>query len=227
MKNVALFLCFLVCACKGITYWDVNPNVQPNTNLLPALEPVVDINNLETTYSAGGVYSVANNFGSIYAQNPRWANWAQTTTMNTTAYKDARVSDVINIFEKEVKENISSPYGTRKGYISLKLGYRGTGSALQYYIPSILSLGTLNLLGFPFDQSSQSLEVQVEIWNNKREMVKRYVETVYDDQYVAMYWGYNEQDVWRKLAADNIKHALENIRFRINGDASEIKKMLK
>jgi hypothetical protein len=42
-----------------------------------------------------------------------------------------------------------------------------------------------------------------------------------------MYWGYNEITINRKVAADNIKQALENIRRRINTEAEEIKKSLK
>lgn len=90
-----------------------------------------------------------------------------------------------------------------------------------------MSLFTINLLGFPYDKLSQSLEVEVEIHNNNKELVKRYVENVMDIQYVAMYWGYSENSVWRKVAADNIKQALQKIRDRINRDAAEIKKKLK
>lgn len=216
----------ILSACKSITYNDVNPDIKPNDNLLPALITVVDMNNLEAVYSSGGYHGVANNFGTGYGANP-WAGWAQTTVVNGSSYKDARVNDVINIFEKEVKENISSPYGEKKGYATLKLGYRGKDTSALYILPSALSLFTINLLGFPVNEITQSLEVQVEIWNNKKELIKKYTENVENSDFIAMYWGYNEIDIWRKVAADNIKQALKKIRYQIAQDATTLRSKLK
>ncbi len=226
MKKIILIILVLTCSCKSITYQDVNPTIQPNNNRLPALESVVDINNLESTYSVGSYYGIANNFGTGYGNN-NWTGWVQTTTINGTQYKDTRVNDVINIFNKEVKENISNPYGEKKGYITLKLGYRDNESSILYLLPSMLTFCTINILGFPADKRSQSLEVEVEIWNSKKELIKRYVENVYNYNYIAMYWGYDENTIDRKIAADNIKQALEKIRLKINNDAKEIQKKLK
>ena len=226
MKKFLLISFIMLTACKSISYNDVNPEIKPNSNLLPALITVVDMNNLESVYSSGGYQGIANNYGTGYGANP-WAGWAQTTVVNGTSYKDARVNDVINIFEKEVKENISSPYGEKKGYVALKLGYRGKDTSIFYILPSMLSLFTINILGFPANEITQSLEVQVEIWNNKKELIAKYTENVVNSDFIAMYWGYNETNIWRKVAADNIKQALEKIRYKINEDALTIKKKLK
>ena len=226
MKKIFLLCTVALCACKSIEYQDVNPPIKPNDNLLPALESVVDVSNIESVYTSGSYAGMANNFGTAYAPSNNWGNWMQTTTLNATMYKDVRVNDVINVFNKEVKENITSPYGAKKGYITLKLGYRGVDRSWWYTLPSLLTLGTINLLGFPGDKISQSLEVEVEIWNNKKELVKRYTENVYNYDYVAMYWGYSDLSIRRKVAADNIKQALENIRLKINNDAPQIKKQL-
>lgn len=226
MKKITLLLCIFICSCKSITYQDVNPTLFPNSNLLPALEILVDINNLEATYTSGSYVGTANNFGSGYGLN-NYGGYVSTTTMSGTHYKDVRVNDIINIFNKEVKENITSLYGEKKGYISLKLGYKGFEENTLLGLASIFSLGTVNFLGVPISKLSQSLEVEVEIWNNKREVVKRYVENVVDSEYVAMYWGYNINNAFRKVAADNIKQALEKIRNKIGNDATEIKNSLK
>lgn len=226
MKKLTLFLCVFICSCKSITYSDVNPTISPNTNLLPALEALIDISNLESTYTSGSYVGTANNFGTGYGAN-NLGIWSSTTVMNGTHYKDARVNDIIYIFNKEVKENITSLYGEKKGYISLKLGYKGIDGSTLLFFPTILTLGTINFLGFPADKISQSLEVEVEIWNNNREVIKRYVENVVDSEYVAMYWGYDINNVYRKVAADNIKQALEKIRIKIGNDATEIKNNLK
>lgn len=221
-----LFLLFFLASCKSITYQDVNPNINPNQNLLPALNIMVDIYNLESTYSSGSYSGQANSFGSGYAANNNWGNWFQTTSLSGTQYKDARVNDIINIFDKEVKENISTPYGNKKGYISLKLGYRGSDSSIIYPFTSTISLFTLNLFGFPWDKINESLEVEVQIMNNKKEIIGRYVENVANSNYVAMWWAYDENTIYRKVAAENIKIALEKIRYRINEDSIRLKKQL-
>lgn len=224
-KKIIPLIILCLCSCKSITYQDVNPAIVPNSNLLPALEPVVSLNNLEATYTAGTYSGYANNFGSGYGQN-NWAGWLQTTAIEGIYHKDIRVYDVINIFQKEVKENITSPYGEKKGYITLKLGYRENNNSLFYVTTSTLTLYTMNFLGYPFNKISQSLEIEVEIWNKKKELIKRYVENSTDECYIAMYWGYSAS-AHRKVAADNIRHALEKIRLRINSDAKEIKTKLK
>ena len=71
-----------------------------------------------------------------------------------------------------------------------------------------------------------SLEVEVEILNNKKELIKHYKVNVDNSEAVAMYYGYHQKHVYRKLAADNIKQAMEQIRLQINNDAEEILKKL-
>lgn len=224
MKKIIIWTIFCLCSCKSITYQDVNPIINPNSNLLPALEPIVNINNLEATYTAGTYNGYANNFGSGYGQN-NWGGWTQTAMIEGTYHKDVRVYDVINIFQKEVKENITSPYGEKKGYITLRLAYRGNDISSFYILTSTLTLYTINFFGYPLNKVSQSLEVEVEILNNKKELIKRYVENSVDESYIAMYWGYSDT-AYRKVAADNIRHALEKIRIKINSDAKEIQSKL-
>ncbi len=225
MKRYFLLI-LMLSACQSINYQDVNPMISPNANKLPAMEPMVDMYNLEAVYTGGGYTGTADNYGIGYV-NDRWGNWVQTTSASGTQYKDARVNDVINIFNKEVKENITDPYGEKKGYISLKLGYRGKDGSIFYPLVSALSLWSVNLLGFPAKEAKQSLEVEVEIWNKKKEIVRRYTANALNVEYIAMYWGYDEAEVYRKVAADNIKQALEQIRKQINNDAEEIKLKLK
>lgn len=222
MKKYILICVLVISACKNITYQDVNPEIFPNKNLLPAMESIVDLNNLEATYTVGHYNGNANNIGTGLGNN----SWMQTTAISGTTYKDARVNDVINIFEKEIKENITSPYGRKQGYIVLRLGYRGVDTSTIYPLISLFTIGAINFLGFPANEVTQSLEVEVEIWNKKKELIKRYLVNVKDTEYQAMYWGYHNLMIGRKLAADNIKQALEKIRKQINEDAIQIKKEL-
>lgn len=227
MKKLLMTLFIFICSCKSITYQDVNPIISPNAHLLPALNTSVDIYNLEASYSSGSFTAKASTIGSSYTNNKGFGSSYHSTRLKGKNYKDARVNDVINIFEKEVKENISTPYGAKKGTISLKIRYRESDNNKQYRIVSLLSFGSATLLGFPWDKIDETIEVEVEITNNKKETVKIYKEFVDGSSYVAAWWGYNEEDAPRKIAADNIKQALEKIRIQINTDAANIKKNLK
>ena len=153
-----------------------------------------------------------------------------SSSINTTFYKDIKVHDTINIFTKEVEENISTIYGEKKGFISLKLNYRDRDVEGYYYmIPYMLTAGISSFFGCPLFKGVQTLEVEVKIYNRKKEVIRKYVEKVVDKAFVAMYWGYNPYlgQLERKLSADNTKQALEKIRIKINNDSAEIKRKLK
>lgn len=227
MKKLWLFTLLLLSACQSLKYDDLNPSIQPNQNLLPPLETIVDLHNLESTYSVGTYIGSVNNYGTAYSHNQNMVNWVQATKTTGTQYNDARVNDTINIFNKEVRENIMEQYGAKKGFVVLRLGYRGEEGSFIYPLASLLSFGGLNLIGFPKREVAETLEVEVQIVNNKKEVIGRYVENVNNKDYVAMWWGYNNLSADRKVAANNLKDALEKIRHRINQDASRLKKNLK
>lgn len=225
MKHLVwLFFIFLY-SCKSVTYDDVNPHLAQNTILLPPLETVTDIYNLESTYSAGGFNAIAGNIGG-QSFSDNLGGWMQTTDISGVNYKDVRVSDVINIFQKEVLENITNPYGPKQGYIVLKLGYIQDDSSIFYPLISLCSLYTLNLLGVPQNKITQTLEVEVSILDTDKNLIKRYVQIVNNTDYIAMWWGYDDNDVYRKLAAANIKQALADIRSQIGQDALQIRSQL-
>ncbi len=210
MKKISLLLLMVLYGCKSVTYQDLNPVIQPNENRLPAMHIEFDENSLNAAYPVRTV-SEYNDEGY---------------KIDSRRVVDDRVGDVRNIFEEEVKENITNPYGAKKGYLKLKLGYYNNDYSQWYIVPSIFTVFTVNLAGFPVASSQQTLEVVVEVQDNNREVIRRYREMVSNEAYVAMYWGYSQDDVIRKVGADNIKQALEKIRYRINADAPEIKKKL-
>ena len=227
MKKFILTLFAILCSCKSITYQDVTPIISPNTHLLPALDTSVDIYNLESNYSEGFFTAKADSIGTNYTNPQGFGTSYHSTRMKSKTYKDVRINDIINIFEKEVKENISTPYGAKRGTISLRIRYRESDNNKKYRIVSLLSFGTAILLGFPWDKIDETIEVEVELINNKKETVKIYKELISGSSYVAAWWGYNEEDAPRKVSADNIKQALEKIRIKIGYDTPTIKNNLK
>ncbi len=213
-KYLLLFL--LLTSCRSIQYQDINPTINPNPELLPALETRIDLYNLEATYSSG--YFVADSDNSRSKSR---------SSFSGRRYKDERVSDTVNIFKKEVIENIATPYGPKKGAISLTLNYRDSEGSFIYPTASIFSGFVANFFGFPWNTVQDTLEVEVQILNSQNDVIRRYVETVQNSVFIAMWWSYGKNTANRKVAAENIKEALEKIRLQIQTDVTAIKAQLK
>lgn len=140
--------------------------------------------------------------------------------------KDDRIADALSIFNKEVRENIIEQTGDKKGIITMRINYGNTTHNKFYQItPGLIYIPTV--LGVPFDSAEQTLDIEVLIQNTHKDVIKRYTANSSDTVYAALYWGYDNKDIDRKVAAENLKKALENIRHQINNDAPEIRSKLK
>ncbi len=225
MKKILLLsTLFFLTNCKNITHQDYILDVNNQTKL-PALEAVIDTTNLENVFSLGGFVANANNMGAAGRNG-----WVQASAMAGTSFRDPRMQDTMTLFNDFVKNKVTNPYGEKKGYVVLNIGYRNR--IVRYEsIPtlwlSIVSLGTLNLLGFPLSAEEEEMNISVEILNNKKELVKRYTSPQSNKEWVAAYWGYDALSVNRKITIENIKNALEEIAKQISNDSYEINKKLK
>ena len=225
MKKVLLLsTLFLLTNCKNITHQDYILDVNNQTKL-PALEAVIDTTNLENVFSLGGFVANANNMGATNRNG-----WVQASAIAGTSFRDPRMQDTMTLFDDFVKNKVTNPYGEKKGYMVLNIGYRNTIDHYENIATawlSIISLGTLNLLGFPFGVDEDEMKISVEILNSKRELVKRYTSVQSDTEWAAAYWGYNVPKIGRKITIENVKNALEEIGNQISNDAYEINKRLK
>ncbi|MBR1825104.1 MAG: hypothetical protein IJ770_00760 [Alphaproteobacteria bacterium] len=140
--------------------------------------------------------------------------------------KDIRVADAVNIFTKEVRENIMEQTGKKKGIITMRINFEGvTMCKLCRISPFLFNLPPL--IGLPANYFDQKLEIEVLILNKRRDVIRRYTESVSDTEYVALYWGYAADAAWRKVAAENMKSAMIKIRQKINNEAPQIRAELK
>ncbi|MBR3501355.1 MAG: hypothetical protein IKO06_00425 [Alphaproteobacteria bacterium] len=206
MKKLFLCLMFLLYGCSlPITYNDTHQPKNPNANLLPALHTKVNTQNLKAVFS-----DITND-----KKKPDYN------------MRNMIADDAVNIFEREVEENITTGSGVKKGYISLRIQYVQLNHSFGYRAATIASLGLLSVVGVPVDKYTQTMEVEVEIADNRQAVIKRYTEVVESSAYHAFYWGYKRPEINRKVAADNMKKAMAAISKKINADAPEIKKSLK
>lgn len=142
-----LTVCAVLISCRSITHQDFMMN-RTTQHKLPTLEAVLDTSNLSNIFSLGGFTGAGTNAGTTVNNN----SWLQTSVYNASEYNDLRIQDTLTIFDNFVKNDLTNPYGEKKGYIVLNLGYRNNIARYSNIITiplTIISLGTLSLLGFP------------------------------------------------------------------------------
>lgn len=205
MKKISFCLTFFLCACTlPISYEDTHQSKNPNTNLLPALHTKINAQNLRAAFT----------------------DVSSDKNKPDRHLRDVIVDDAINIFEREVEENITVGEGKKQGRIAFRVQYVKMENSIPLRTVSVVTLGLLNFGGFPKDKLTQTMEAEVEIMNLKGDVIKRYTETVESSAYNAYYWGYKRSNINRKVSAENVKKVLKKISAEINADASEIKQNL-
>jgi len=208
---------------------DLKPELQ-NSFLLPALEIKVDLNSFESVYSVG--YSTGTTAG--YGTSVSTHSVVGFGSVQSSINRDPRVQDAITIFERDVKNNITNPIGEKKGYITCRIA-NGSAKAGCFGF-SILSGFTLmipNLLGMPFGCNKTYLDVEVEIYDLKNNLIGRYNAQGYDKTWVAMYYGYSDfgpdksaKPVARISSINAFKSAMNEIKRQIENDYSRVKAKL-
>lgn len=208
-------MAILLASCRSVTYEDLNPTIRPNQNLLPMMEIETDTSIYPRSYTVEEKH---------YDDSTRSSDDSYTVTK--TRYKDPKSNTASNIFIKEVQENIMEQSGAKKGYIKMRVTYVNDDSNGFYRLPALL-LYTPAFVGVPCGNSEYTTEVEVTVMDSNKNVIRRYTEKAVDEEFEAMYWGYSERNATYKASMMSLKKALENIRYRINSDAPEIRAKLK
>ena len=219
MKKIVALLTglLLLSSCRSVSYDDLNPTIQPNDNLLPVLEIETDASMYPRLYTVEEKH---------YKDFDSHSGNARDYTITRNRYEDPRIRTATNIFIKEVQENIIEQTGHKKGYIKMRVTYLNNNRN-GFYSLAKLPLYIPVFLGIPCGNSEYTTEVEVTIMDKQKNIIKRYTEKALDEEFEAMYWGYDEYDAKYKASMVSLKKALENIRHRINNDAPEIRAELK
>ena len=157
------------------------------------------------------------------------SSWVQTTTISGAYFKDSRIQNTVTLFNDFVKDKVTTPYGTKKGSMRLTVDYRNhqkNYTNILTVLATFFTIYTLPLVGFPVKSYEDEMKVSVEIYNNRKEMIRRYSAIVDNKAWVALYWGYNVNDVADKASLDNVRQALNQIGMQISAEALHIKKLL-
>lgn len=155
-KIIILSVILLVVAgCKSSFEFSMLQPVGELNTKLPSLEPVVYISTLEnayskgTSFSSGGAYS----FGAL-------GGVVTTVAASTTNYADKRVNDVIVLFERDIKNNVTSYIGDKKGKVTLKItnsSYVPKPKVGSYFAAWIGAMGLIYIPVYPKMVESENI----------------------------------------------------------------------
>lgn len=100
------------------------------------------------------------------------------------------------LFYQQVEKNLTDPYGDMHGYIEMRDNTFLDGPdpirvGDVWGAMSVVTLGTLNLLGMPAYHFKPYSEINVRVLDKSGKLVKRYQAIVEDSEYAALYWGYS------------------------------------
>lgn len=156
-------------------------------------------------------------------------------------YKN-RIQDAFLIVNEEINKNICTPsigmyYGTIECQITNLKNETDTGLS----VISMLTLYTINLLGFPIASQLSIVKVSFKIFNCNNVLVKDYTAKGIGKAYSAMYWGYpyfgyrggtnriinDKYPVSRAAHAKAVADAIQKIKQMIKHDTPQLLKFLK
>lgn len=218
--TLALLSSFLISSCKTLKMSDLKPEPK-NSRLLPTLETRIDLSSFESAYSLGSTNSnsVGAANGQIRTSNNGNTSLAGigTSITNTTMSKDVRIQDAITIFDRDVKDNITDPFGDSKGFILCKINASNKKTKMGWAVLSGFTLLIPNIFGMPIGAYKITLDVDIEIYNKDQRLIGRYNANASNKKYMAAYWGYGK-DVERVANIMAFRKVMNKIKIEIERD---------
>lgn len=217
-------------SCKSFDPQLLRP-VEQIENRLPPLEVQIDQVSLETAYSLGKVES---GFQEYEKEITKGFTISIASARNQ-AFLDKRIQHAVVIFDRELSDNICEPEGKKYGYAVCRIANQKSSIGWGWLIPSVLTVFTINLFGFPLYSETTGLDVEVEILDAQNNRVAKYSALAENTKHIALFWGYwgefipqkdADNDLTRTTNAYALRAAMENIKHQIARDAIKIRSKL-
>jgi hypothetical protein len=217
MKSLSLYtfaVIFLFASCRTVNLSELNPQGRINP-LLPALEVEFDM------------YSLEKNFPDRFNSQATYSSTSMEVTsqsFNITNVKsvDITSNDFITLFNREVKNNITNPYGEKKGKIVCRIAGKDEKATYMLRLLSLFSFGTLNVLGMPYNINNNLIDIDVEILNNNNELIGLYSAMGKGKEISSLYYGHAYPSAIRYANIKAFKEAMADIKNQIEADHERI-----
>jgi hypothetical protein len=230
MKKRILIIAIVVIgltSCKSISESTFHSSYQ-NPTLLPRLTCWIDQPSFENAYGANS-YSVkpSDDLEHPYGltETPYGKGVYEITDKTKLYTAEKRIQDAGHIFVYDVNENICDPTTRRAGNIVLRAGNIYCKNNYKWSWLSGFTLGIFNAMGMPMCSNTTELEVIVEIYDTRNNLVAKFNERGYSKQQMAAYHGYYEFQ--RRAGALALEDGLMKIKELINRDYDMINAKLK
>ena len=225
---ISLFSIITLCvSCKSLEKSTFRSEYS-NPVLLPRLTCWIDQPSFENAYGANSWAlkssdDLSHPYGMTDTPYGKGVYEINDKTVLYTAEK--RIQDACTIFVQDVYENISDPATSRKGNIVLRAGAIYNKNNYKWSWLSGFTLGVLNAMGMPMCSNTTEIEVIVEIYDLRNNLVAKFNERGYAKYPMAAYHGYYEFQ--RKAADMALQDGMIKIKELINRDYDMIMSKLK
>jgi len=164
-----LVLLFMGCASANITHF------QSTTSIAPKIPATLRID--EQSFQAA--------FAGIQSEK-------------FTAKKSKKLLDAVKtatsaaeLAKSSIEKNILEPTDTRDCVAMVHLLRVHKSVQYGWFVGSVMTLFTANLLGFPFSSQSTDVEISMEFINSAGQRIGEYKAAGQSTAYSALYWGYS------------------------------------
>ena len=232
MRKVYLLLTLLTCvtllnSCKSVEESTFQSDYQMGT-LLPRLTCWIDQPSFENAYGANSwsakpSYDIEHPYG--YTETP-YGKGVYEINEHTKLYTaDKRIQDASQIFVYDVTHNITDPTTRRMGNILVRAGGIYNKNNYKWSWLSGFTLGIFNAMGMPMCSNRVEIEIIVEIYDLRDNLVARFSERGTAKYPMAAYHGYYQFQ--RKTADMAMQDAMIKIKELINRDYDMIMSKLR
>ncbi|MFV0598751.1 MAG: hypothetical protein ACK5M0_03380 [Bacteroidales bacterium] len=223
MKKLSFLVIIIAIAfagCKTIKPADFQPDYQ-NANLLPRMDIWFDVPSFENAYGANS-YSAD---GSTSPESPYGKGVFMVNSKTKIYTAEKRIQDGCNLWVNDVQNNIMDPTGKRTGNIVLRIGNAYNKNNYKWSWLSAFTLGVFNAMGMPMASNKTEIEVIVEIYDLRNNLVAKFSERGTAKTYMAAYHGYYEFQ--RKCASEALEDGLVKVKELIQKDYQAINAKLR
>ena len=230
MKNsLVLFSLIIIvfsitsCSTTAFQLSDLH-SLSKNQHQLLALEPVIKSNtNIVTPSYYDEDVCITDNSLTVNSEGPLlFLDGFNRNNASMTIDNDIRA-----LFENDIKENITNPYGQQYGWIVLNpKTLERKYMAHHLSVINFMTLGVANLFGVNIQKYKTFIELEVEIFNANDDLIGRYIGTGELITKVNKYKK-NQADHYRMAVIKVSKQALAEIKKQINNDFDRLNANLK
>lgn len=134
--------------------------------------------------------------------------------------------DVNTLFEREVRETLTDPYGTPSCYLLLTTTIVSNRAGLGWAIASGATLGGLNLLGMPFSRSVIVVDTKLDVLDRQRRLVGSYRATAEAKALGSFFSSTNYGTPGRVVYLQAVRAGLVQIKPQLQADLPRVQAAL-